>query len=170
MRSDLLTMIRVIILLGLMKCSASRLDKVGGKYGWDQNVNYTDWAAHQHFYVRDWLYFVFDKHYYSVLEVNQTNYEQCIDRDFITNITRGGRDVFLLTQARPYYFISSGGYCFHGMKLAINVEEPLPASPAPSSSDKINASPPQIGKHFITPVLAISTLVWTFLFAQARLS
>ncbi|KAF3648694.1 hypothetical protein BC332_05992 [Capsicum chinense] len=167
MRSDLLIM---ITLLGLMKCVASRLVKVGDKHGWDQNVNYTDWAAHYHLYVGDWLNFVFDKHYYSVLEVNQTNYEQCIDSDFITNITRGGRDVFQLTQARPYYFISSGGYCFHGMKLAINVEEPLPASPAPSSSDKSNASPPQIGKHLVAPVLAISTLVWMLLFAQARLS
>ncbi|XP_060194882.1 early nodulin-like protein 20 [Lycium barbarum] len=170
MGSELLIMIRVIMLLGLINCAASGLDKVGGKYGWDQNVNYTDWAAHSHFYVGDWLYFVFDKHYYSVLEVNQTNYEQCIDRDFITNITRGGRDVFQLTHARPYYFISSGGYCFHGMKLAINVEEPLPASPPPSfSSAKTNASPPQIRKHFTAPVLfVISTLVWTLLFAQAR--
>ncbi|XP_015065372.1 lamin-like protein [Solanum pennellii] len=162
-----LMMIRSMMLLGLIKCAASGLDKVGGKHGWDQNVNYTDWASHQHFYVGDWLYFVFDKHYYNVLEVNQTNYEQCIDSDFISNITRGGRDVFHLTQARPYYFISSGGYCFHGMKLAINVEQPLPASPAPSSSDKTNASPPQIDKHLIIPVFASSTLVWMFLFAQA---
>lgn len=115
--------------------------------------------------------FVFDKHLYSVLEVNQTNYEQCIDHDFITNITRGGRDVYQLTQARPYYFISSGGYCFHGMKLPINVEQqPSPASPAPSSA-KINASPPQIGKHFITPAVAfVVTLVWVLLFARARSS
>uniref|UniRef100_A0A3Q7F919 Phytocyanin domain-containing protein n=1 Tax=Solanum lycopersicum TaxID=4081 RepID=A0A3Q7F919_SOLLC len=140
MRFDLM-MIRSMMLLGLMKCAASGLDKVGD--------------------------FVFDKHYYSVLEVNQTNYEQCIDSDFISNITRGGRDVFHLTQARPYYFISSGGYCFHGMKLAINVEQPLPASPAPSSSNKTNASPPQIDKHLIISAFASSTLVWMFLFAQA---
>lgn len=48
-------MIRSMMLLGLMKCAASGLDKVGGKHGWDQNVNYTDWASHQHFYVGDWL-------------------------------------------------------------------------------------------------------------------
>ncbi|XP_009768514.1 early nodulin-like protein 20 [Nicotiana sylvestris] len=164
-------LVRVTMLLGMIKSVASGLDKVGGKYGWTQNVNYTDWAVHRHFYVGDWLYFVFDKHLYSVLEVNQTNYEQCIDHDFITNITRGGRDVYQLTQARPYYFISSGGYCFHGMKLSINVEQqPSPASPAPSSA-KINASPPQIGKHFITPAVAfVVTLVWVLLFARARSS
>ncbi|CAN4082635.1 unnamed protein product [Withania somnifera] len=163
-------MIRMLVMLGLIKYAASGLTKVGDKHGWNQNVNYTNWAAKHHFYVGDWLEFIFDKRYYSVLEVNQTNYEQCIDSHFITNITRGGRDVFQLTKARPYYFISSGGYCFHGMKVAINVEEPLPVSLAPSSSDKPNASPPQIGKRLISPILAISTLVWTLLFAQARLS
>ncbi|KAK6798623.1 hypothetical protein RDI58_006326 [Solanum bulbocastanum] len=49
MRFDLLMMIRLMMLLGLIKCAASGLDKVGGKHGWDQNVNYTDWASHQHF-------------------------------------------------------------------------------------------------------------------------
>ncbi|XP_019157152.1 PREDICTED: lamin-like protein [Ipomoea nil] len=114
--------------------------KVGGNVGWTPNVNYTEWAAKQHFYVGDWLYFVFDKHYYSVLEVNSSNYETCNDREFITNITRGGRDVFQLNETRPYYFLSSGGYCWSQMKMAINVEHHPPPAPSPSQSK--NHSPP----------------------------
>lgn len=78
--------------------------------------------------------FRFDKHYYNVLEVNETSYQLCNDQNFITNITRGGRDVFNLTQARPYYFLSGGGYCFQGMKLAVNVEVYVPAPLAPPPS------------------------------------
>ncbi|KAJ6753105.1 NODULIN 55-2 putative-RELATED [Salix koriyanagi] len=85
---------------------------------------------HEHFYVGDWLLFVFDKHSYNVLEVNETNYENCNDQGFIKNITRGGRDVVQLTEARPYYFLSSGGYCWGGMKVAINVED---LAPCPST-------------------------------------
>lgn len=53
------------------------------------------------------------------MEVNKTSYENCIDRNFIENITRGGRDVFSLTEAKPYYFLSGNGYCFKGMKVAV---------------------------------------------------
>jgi len=48
-------------------------------------------------------------------------------------VTRGGRDVVQMTEARTYYYLSGGGYCFHGMKVAVNVQQ-LPAmAPAPSS-------------------------------------
>ena len=103
--------------------------------------------------------FGFDKLRYNVFEVNETSYEMCIATDFIKNITKGGRDVFQLTEAKPYYFICSY-YCFQGMKVAINVQDiPTPA-PAPNK----NGSP---SNHSIqvTPfmVLAIA-MVWTFLF------
>lgn len=71
-----------------------------------------------------------------MLEVNKTNYEYCIDTNFIKNVTRGGRDVVQLTEARTYYFLSSGGYCFHGMKVAIDVQEHQPAAPSPSPTAK----------------------------------
>ncbi|KAL3568024.1 hypothetical protein D5086_030675 [Populus alba] len=112
---------------------------VGSNMGWTTNFNYTVWAQGKHFYNGDWLFFVFDKHSYNVLEVNKTNYENCNDQGFIKNITRGGRDVVQLTEARPYYFLSSGGYCWNGMKVAINVEDFAP-TPAPASSTE-NGSP-----------------------------
>ncbi|OMO79375.1 Cupredoxin [Corchorus capsularis] len=86
--------------------------------------------------------FNFDKHYFNVLEVNQTSYETCNDQTFVRNITRGGRDVVELTEARPYFFLSSGGYCFHGMKVAINVEIHQAPAPAPA---QINVSPSNSG-------------------------
>ncbi|KAJ6315919.1 hypothetical protein OIU78_019236 [Salix suchowensis] len=78
----------------------------------------------------DWLYFGFDKTRYNVLEVSKMNYNNCDDKSFITNITRGGRDVFNLTEARPYYFLSGLGYCFEGMKVAVYAQY-APPDPAP---------------------------------------
>ncbi|KAH7846317.1 hypothetical protein Vadar_012474 [Vaccinium darrowii] len=129
-----------VVVVGLATCAVGQkppqLFQVGGKKGWTTGVNYTEWAAQQRLYAGDWLLFKFDKHYYNVLEVNETSFEQCNDQNFITNITRGGRDVFNLTQARPYYFLSRGGYCFQGMKLAVNVEVyvPPPVAPPPSKN------------------------------------
>ncbi|GAB4859274.1 hypothetical protein Ancab_010735 [Ancistrocladus abbreviatus] len=101
----------------------------GGRETWKLGVNFTEWASTQRFYVGDWLFFGFDKHTFSALEVDKTGYEKCEEKGFITNITRGGRDVFNLTEARPYYFISGKGYCFSGMKLAIVVEDFPPQLP-----------------------------------------
>ncbi|KAJ6960088.1 hypothetical protein NC653_038204 [Populus alba x Populus x berolinensis] len=140
-KSVLFMAITAVTFMMIVKCAAAeQLHKVGSR-GWIPNYNYTDWLSqsHEHFYVGDWLLFVFDKHSYNVLEVNKTNYENCNDQGFIKNITRGGRDVVQLTEARPYYFLSSGGYCWNGMKVAINVEDFAP-TPAPASSTE-NGSP-----------------------------
>jgi hypothetical protein len=107
--------------------------------------------------------FVFDKHSYNVLEVNETNYENCNDQGFIKNITRGGRDVVQLTEARPYYFLSSGGYCWNGMKVAINVEDFAP-TPAPASSTE-NGSPSNIvSRQMIILIAFCAALAWLVLF------
>lgn len=107
-----------------------------------------------------YLDFGFDKHIYNVLEVNKTSYENCIDTDFIHNITRGGRDVFQFLEVRPYYFLSGRGFCFQGMRVAINVEEiaPVPQSAVPNktfSSSKMS--------HIKMFVLLATTLTWTFI-------
>lgn len=87
------------------------------------------------------LDFGYDKYQYNVLEVNETSYEKCIDKDFIKNITGGaGRDVFNLTQTKTYYFLSGGGYCFQGLKVAVNVLRPMPPAPAPTSTSSSSTS------------------------------
>ncbi|XP_038880463.1 lamin-like protein [Benincasa hispida] len=113
----------------------------GGKYTWTTNINFTDWSIHEHFYVGDWLYFGFDKHIYNVLEVNKTSYESCNDKGFIFNLTRGGRDVFNLTEAKTYYFLSGRGFCFQGMKVAVFVEESPPIVSPPNLPNLPNHSP-----------------------------
>ncbi|XP_021713521.1 lamin-like protein [Chenopodium quinoa] len=148
-----LVMVGIILGLGMVVKVEGRspvLHEVGGgRFGWRLNVNFSNWAANQHFYVGDWLYFGFDKRIISVLEVNQTNYKNCIEKDYITNITRGGRDVFNLTVARPYYFISGRGYCLRGIKLAINVQDaPLHPTLPPMSSDSLTKTSPN--STFIT--------------------
>lgn len=58
--------------------------------------------------------------------------------------------MFNLTEAKPFYFLSGGGYCFHGMKLAVNVVEFVPSpEPAPAK----NGSPADIGTHITLVVL-----------------
>ncbi|KAK9925010.1 hypothetical protein M0R45_033351 [Rubus argutus] len=140
MRIRMAMVVVVVVVVGFLKTSTTaKLYKVGGGQGWNQNVNYTQWSANQDFYVGEWLIFNFDKRYYNVLEVNKTSFDSCNDQVFITNITRGGRDVFELKEARPYYFLSSGGYCYHGLKLALVVQEQPP--PAPALAPALNASP-----------------------------
>ncbi|XP_022754195.1 lamin-like protein [Durio zibethinus] len=135
----------------------------GGRFTWKPNVNFTDWAIHEQFYVGDWLYFGFNKQLYTVLEVNKTSYRDCIDENFIKNITKGGRDVFNLTEAKPYYFISSRGYCFKGMKVAIVVQDsppfPLTNGYLPITISSASNSP---GK-FVLLVMVASTSAWMLL-------
>ncbi|XP_020222770.1 lamin-like protein [Cajanus cajan] len=132
------------------------LHKVGGSRGWiDHDVNYTEWSSQQHVYVGDWLLFMFDKRYFNVLEVNKTSYEKCEERDFMKNVTRGGRDVVQLTEAKTYYFLSAGGYCFHGMKVAVNVQQhqqPAEPSPAPAPAPSSAAVSPAFWPSIVTGV------------------
>ncbi|XP_021830771.1 lamin-like protein isoform X2 [Prunus avium] len=51
-----------------------------------------------------------------------------------------GRDVFNLTQTKTYYFLSGGGYCFQGLKVAVNVLRPMPPAPAPTSTSSSSTS------------------------------
>ncbi|EOY03559.1 Early nodulin-like protein 20 [Theobroma cacao] len=141
----------MIVMFVMFEVGVGKLHRVGDKQGWNPNVNYSEWCSHEQFYVGDWLLFNFDKHYFNVLEVNKTSYETCNDQNFIQNITRGGRDVFELTEARPYYFLSGGGYCFHGMKVVVNVEIPQAPAPAPAKNDS-----PSIAGSYMFLLIVIS--------------
>ncbi|KAG6588504.1 Lamin-like protein [Cucurbita argyrosperma subsp. argyrosperma] len=136
--------VRVIMVIVAMAWATlamgEKLHKVGNSKGWNPNLNYTLWSSSHRFYLGDWLYFVFDKRYYNVLEVNKTSYESCNEKEFIKNITRGGRDVFQLTELRPYFFIAGGGYCFQGMKLAVLVCPTAVAPAAPPSATPISGA------------------------------
>ncbi|KAI5402427.1 lamin-like protein [Lathyrus oleraceus] len=106
-----------------IECREPVLHRVGGgRYTWQPKVNFTNWTSYELFYQGDWLYFGFDRNIHNVLEVNKTSYENCIETDFINNVTRGGRDVFQLSEMRSYYFICGRGFCFNGMKVEINVK------------------------------------------------
>ncbi|OAY56852.1 lamin-like protein [Manihot esculenta] len=160
-------MIIVVVMIG-MDGAECKLHKVGAR-GWIPNYNYTEWLNQrdEHFYVGDWLYFVFDKHYFNVLEVNKTSYDSCNDQGFINNITRGGRDVVQLTEPRPYYFLSSGGYCWGGMKVAIYVEQ-IPPTPAPSptpakSGSSLSSTTTTLMKTILSTAFYVA-LVWSSFF------
>ncbi|KAM5551972.1 hypothetical protein ABKV19_026710 [Rosa sericea] len=125
----------VLVSVMVPEASAARIT-VGGNKGWSPNVNYTIWAQDKHFYNGDWLLFVYDRNQHHILEVNKTNYETCNSDHPLHNWTTGvGRDVVPLNVTRRYYFLSGNGFCYSGMKMAVQVEK-LPPSPkaAPPAS------------------------------------
>uniref|UniRef100_A0A2N9FMV4 Phytocyanin domain-containing protein n=1 Tax=Fagus sylvatica TaxID=28930 RepID=A0A2N9FMV4_FAGSY len=144
------------------ECRDPVLHRVGGgRYTWAPNINFKEWSSHEQFFVGDWLYFGFDKRLYNVLEVNKTSHDNCIDKDFIKNITRGGRDVFNLTEAKPYYFLSGRGYCFKGMKVAMLV---LEYHSPPAVPPEVPNPASDICSKMIQLVLLGTALVCTLLF------
>ncbi|CAN1170995.1 Lamin-like protein [Linum perenne] len=121
----------LLVAMFLLAISAEGRDPVlhrvgGGRYSWVPGINFSNWASQEQFYVGDWLYFGFNKTMHNVLEVNKTSYDECRGDSFITNITRGGRDVFNLTESKPYYFLCSrSNHCsVMGMKVEVLVTDP----------------------------------------------
>lgn len=94
--------------------------------------------------------------------MNKTNYEKCVDKGFISNITRGGRDVFQLLEAKTYYFLCGRGFCFHGMKVDINVE-PLPPDNASLIVPEKACSTRKMNQIKLSSVLLVLAMTWIFL-------
>ena len=90
--------------------------------------------------------------------MNKTSYENCIDTGYINNITRGGRDVFQLAEERPYYFLSGKGFCFKGMRVAIDVENPALEPPPPMPNKAFTSS--EMSYTNLLMLLA-TALAWT---------
>ncbi|XP_020229497.2 lamin-like protein [Cajanus cajan] len=160
-------MVLIIMMMVLLNIVKSELHYVGGdKTSWGPKVNLTEWSSHEHFHLDDWLYFGYDRHMFNVLEVNKTSYENCIDTGFIKNISRGaGRDVFQLKEMKTYYFLTGGGYCWQGMKVAVDVTDgvdgpassPSPGNAAPAPSPTSDASGIQFNQILL---LFIFALMW----------
>nr|KYP73216.1 Lamin-like protein [Cajanus cajan] len=133
----------MMLTMMFINITKSELHYVGGdKFSWVPKVNLTEWSSHEHFHLNDWLYFGYDRDMYNVLEVNETSYANCITTGFIKNVSTGaGRDVFQLTEFKTFYFLSGGGYCSDGMKVAIKVTEGV-AAPTPAPSPKSAAPAP----------------------------
>lgn len=56
MGRNLWALMYVTMMLFIIVEVESSLHRVGGgRYSWNANVNYSDWANHQRFYSGDWL-------------------------------------------------------------------------------------------------------------------
>lgn len=112
------------------------------------------------------LVFVYDRNQMNVLEVNKTDYENCISDHPLHNFTTGaGRDVVHLNVTRPYYFISGKGFCYGGMKLAIHVEHLPPPPSALPMNEKSSALRSTYTGHtpfVLTAVFAIAAVFEAF--------
>ncbi|XP_019157005.1 PREDICTED: lamin-like protein [Ipomoea nil] len=134
---------------------------VGANMGWTSNMNYTVWARGKHFYLGDWLFFVYDRNQMNVLEVNKTDYESCNADHPLHNWTTGaGRDVVPLNVTKTYYIISGKGFCYGGMKVAVTVEK-LP--PPPKAAPVKSGSPGLLSTfkgQIVVPALFAIAAVW----------
>lgn len=94
-----------------------------------------------------------------VIEVNQTNYVSCNAEHPLHNWTTGaGRDVVPLNVTRDYYFITSKGYCYGGMKLAVKVENMHPPpEAAPVKSKSSDLTPASL---FVVPAVFAIGAMW----------
>ncbi|KAL1211343.1 Early nodulin-like protein 16 [Cardamine amara subsp. amara] len=146
----------------LVKEVAAKKWTVGDNKFWNPNINYTIWAQGKHFYLDDWLYFVYERNQYNVIEVNETNYISCNSNNPIANWSRGaGRDLVHLNETRHYYLISgNGGGCYGGMKLAVLVKKPPPPPAAAPSKIKNSAS-----RTFTVSGLALQFVIPVAVFA-----
>ncbi|GFS32459.1 early nodulin-like protein 19 [Actinidia rufa] len=130
----------LVMMLPCAVCQPPQLFKVGGRDGWTKDVNYTEWAIHQRLYVGDWLFFVYDRNQMNVLEVNKTDYENCISDHPLHNWTTGaGRDV-----------------------VAVLVENPPPppaASPVTDGAPTLN-----LEGHIVIPAVFAIAAVWNSFF------
>lgn len=96
-----------------------------------------------------------------VLEVNQTNYVSCNAEHPVHNWTRGaGRDVVPLNVTRHYYFISSKGFCYGGMKIAVKVENMPPPPKASPVKSKSSVLTPTFRSQFVLPAVFAIGAMW----------
>ncbi|CAN6450375.1 unnamed protein product [Victoria cruziana] len=108
---------------------------VGANHGWNNGVNFTEWAASQTFYVGDWISFRYPKTgQYNVFMVNQSGYDNCTTEGALGNWS-SGKDFVELKQAKRYYFICGNGMCFNGMKVSIVVQKLSAASPPKANAN-----------------------------------
>ncbi|KAH9327753.1 hypothetical protein KI387_007931 [Taxus chinensis] len=126
--------LRVSLALGLVMVSAltminpvSSTDHiVGGNRGWNPGINYTDWVNNQTFVLGDWISFRYQKDQHSVLQVNQSGYDNCTTDNPIANWS-SGKDFMELNESKRYYYIDGKGSCYTGMKVTVRVNKTAPA-------------------------------------------
>ncbi|XP_020202385.1 lamin-like protein [Cajanus cajan] len=156
----LLLFVAFTILVLLPEEASATKWTVGNNKFWNPNVNYTEWTKGKHFYLDDWLFFVYDRNQMSVLEVNKTDYESCNSDHPLVNWTRGaGRDVVPLNVTKTYYLISGKGFCFSGMKVAVHVEK----LPPPPKASPIKSGAPTLysrGHIFLMPLVFAVGAAW----------
>ncbi|GAB4827324.1 hypothetical protein Ancab_034211 [Ancistrocladus abbreviatus] len=156
----LLLLFSSLLMMTIMPQVSALRYMVGGNMGWSPSVNYTLWAKGKQFYLGDWLFFVYDRNQMNVLEVNQTDYESCNSDHPLVNWTGGaGRDVVPLNVTKHRYFISGKGFCYGGMKLAINVEKP-PPPPSAAPIKSYSSSMTSYHSHVVVPVAFALAAAW----------
>ncbi|PIN18289.1 hypothetical protein CDL12_09048 [Handroanthus impetiginosus] len=104
---------------------------VGDDKGWNLSGNYTEWATGKDFRVGDTLMFMYTQGLHNVWKVNQTDFQQCVisNASEVPHVT-GSDKISLTNPGMKWYICGVPEHCSKGMKLAINVSDPKPATSA----------------------------------------
>ncbi|CAN8269772.1 unnamed protein product [Cochlearia groenlandica] len=165
-------MAATVVLLSFLSTTTAKKWTVGDNKFWNPNINYSIWAQDKHFYLDDWLYFVYERNQYNVIQVNETNYINCNAENPIANWSRGsGRDLVHLNVTRPFFLISgNGGGCYGGMKLSVFVEKPpLPPALSPVENIATRRATSGFSFQFVVPI-AVSVAIGTMWDSVLRFS
>ncbi|KEH30268.1 putative cupredoxin [Medicago truncatula] len=131
----------IVVFAASMLRSTEAIDHiVGSRNGWiipvDGHSFYSDWASNITFKENDVLVFNFVTGRHTVVELNQTYFENCNVNQNIQFLDTSPSPVrFTLNRTGVFYFTCSiPGHCASGQKLIVNVSASSPAlSQGPSS-------------------------------------
>ncbi|XP_016458112.1 stellacyanin-like [Nicotiana tabacum] len=153
-------LIFVILILSLIfSCSATNYI-VGDSSGWDISTDLDTWLVGKKFNVGDVLVFQYSS-FDSVSEVTKENFEGC-NTSNVLDSSKNGNTSFPLTTPGDRYFVSGNRlHCLGGMKLHVNVDNYIAASPAAAPEAEAGASFPSSKSNnpSVVPSFALSNHV-----------
>ncbi|KAI3844067.1 hypothetical protein MKX03_004602 [Papaver bracteatum] len=136
------TMKFVIVLSVLVSASSATNYTVGGDSGWALTSHVETWSSSYTFSVGDTLVFVY-RPVHSVLEVNESAYEDC-NLDNPISITNGNyTTVTLDTLGTRYFICGTRGHCSSGLKAKIVVKSTYSSGSGDSGTDAGHPPPRQ---------------------------
>ncbi|KAK7261054.1 hypothetical protein RIF29_27357 [Crotalaria pallida] len=130
--------IRVSFLAMLIKLAMATNHIVGGPNGgWDTNSDLQTWASSMKFSVGDNLTFQYPPNH-NVVEVTKADYESCQASNPIQSYNDGTTTIPLTTAGKRYFICGTMGHCSQGMKVEIDTDSAVSASPEASPSPALS--------------------------------
>lgn len=129
---------------------------VGGNSGWDDSVNYGDWAKGQTFAVGDSLLFNYGITH-AVDEVSEDDYTNCNTGNPKSSESNSPTTITLSAAGTRYFICPRSNHCNQGQKLAVTVAGGTPSPPSGTPSPPSGTPSPPSGGAAPSPPSGGST-------------